>query len=169
MFSLKNYFSNIGRSFQDILGILNIQEKQNDIERVFNEESTRLIHLINLYDEVQSVLNYLKNNNIRTGIVTSKNTVKTQKILDSFGLSFDIVQTPNDNLRSKPAPDHILHSLSELNMDAADTLYIGDMNVDCESAMRAKVDYAHALWGYGVCHDKNIIKLKKISHLIDII
>ena len=165
----EDFFCNIGRDFKDILVTLNIKEKQDDIEMAFNAESTRLINLISLYDGVKQVIDYLKNNNIRIGIVTSKNTLKTKKILESFGLLFDIVQTPNDNLKSKPAPDHILHAISELKINAKDALYIGDMNVDYESAKAAKVDYAHALWGYGTCQDENVIKLEKISQLTNII
>ena len=77
--------------------------------------------------------------------------------------------TSNDALKGKPAPDHILYAMSELNMNASDTLYIGDMDVDYEAAKRAHVNYAHALWGYGVYDDENIIKLVKITQLMDII
>ena len=36
-------------------------------------------------------------------------------------------------------------------------------------AKRAYVNYAHALWGYGAYDDENIIKLEKITQLMDII
>ena len=77
--------------------------------------------------------------------------------------------TSNDALKGKPAPDHILYAMSELNMNASDTLYIGDMDVDYEAAKRAQVDYAYALWGYGTCNDGNVIKLENITQLLDII
>jgi phosphoglycolate phosphatase-like HAD superfamily hydrolase len=64
------------------------------------------------------------------------------------------VPTSNDALKGKPAPDHILYAMSELNMNASDTLYIGDMDVDYEAARRAHVNYVHALRGYGVYDDK---------------
>jgi len=165
----EDYFFNIGRPFKDILDILNINADQADIEKTFNDVSTQLIDQIELYEGVESVLGQLANNNIKIGIVTSKNTIKTQKILDLHGFAFDIVQTPNDALKGKPAPDHILNAMSELNMNASDTLYIGDMDVDYEAARRAHVDYTHALWGYGTCNDGNAIKLENITQLLDII
>jgi HAD superfamily hydrolase (TIGR01549 family) len=165
----ENYFSNIGRPFKDILNILNIKERQSDIEQTFNEVSTQLIHKVSFYNGVDSVLSQLSNINIKTGIVTSKNTIKTQKILELLDFSFDIVQTPNNDLQGKPAPDHILYAMSELNIQAPDVLYIGDMDVDYEAAKRAKVDYFHALWGYGACPDENTIKLKQILNLMDFI
>ena len=165
----ENYFSKIGRPFKDILNILNIKENQGNIEQTFNEISIQLIHKVSFYDGVESVLGQLFNNNIKTGIITSKSTIKTHKTLDLLGFPFDIVQTPNDDLRGKPAPDHILYAISKLNVNASDVLYIGDMDVDYEAAKSAKVDYAHALWGYGGCDDENAIKLKKITQLMDII
>ena len=165
----EEYFSNIGRPFKDILNILNIKDQQNDIEKVFNEVSIQLIDTVSFYHGVDSVLRQLSNLNIKTGIVTSKNTIKTQKILELLNFSFDIVQTPNNDLRGKPAPDHILYAMSELDMQTSDVLYMGDMDVDYEAAKRANVDYVHALWGYGTCPDENTIKLEQITQLMDII
>jgi len=79
------------------------------------------------------------------------------------------VPTSNDALKGKPAPDQILYAMSELNMNASVTLYIGDIDVDYETAKRAHVNYLHALWGYGVYDDENIIKLERITQLMDII
>ena len=59
--------------------------------------------------------------------------------------------------------------MSELNMNASDTLYIGDMDVDYEASKLAYVNYAHALKGYGVYDDEYIIKLERITQLMDII
>ncbi|ALE52133.1 hypothetical protein SP60_02075 [Candidatus Thioglobus autotrophicus] len=81
----------------------------------------------------------------------------------------NIVPTSNDALKGKPAPDHILHAMSELNMNASVTLYIGDIDVDYEAAKRTHVNYSHALWRYGVYDDENIIKLENITQLMDII
>jgi len=165
----EDYFSKIGRPFKDILNILDIKEQQGDIEETFNEASTQLIHKVSFYNGVDFVLRQLSNMGIKTGVVTSKNTIKTHKILELLDFSFDIVQTPNNILQGKPAPDHLLYAMSELNISASDTLYIGDMDVDYEAAKRAKVDYIHALWGYGTCPNDSTIKLNKISDLMGII
>tara|TARA_B100000795_G_scaffold205299_1_gene158823 strand:+ start:453 stop:617 length:165 start_codon:yes stop_codon:yes gene_type:complete len=54
-------------------------------------------------------------------------------------------------------------------MNVSDTLYMGDMDVDYEAAKRPHVNYEHALWDYGACIDGNIIKLEKITQLMEII
>ena len=165
----KDYFENIGRPFSDILDILNIKENQNDIAQTYNKVSKQMISKVSFYEGAKSVLIQLTDKAIKTGIVTSKDTLRCQFFLDLLGFEFDIVQTPNEKLQGKPAPDHLLYAMSELGVSAADTIYMGDMNVDFLAAKNAQVDYIHAMWGYGVCSDENTIKLKEISQLMEII
>jgi len=165
----KDYFENIGRPFNDILDILNIKENQNDIAQTYNEVSKQMMDKVSFYEGTKSVLNQLTAKRIKTGIVTSKEALRCQFVLDLLGFEFDIVQTPNEKLKGKPAPDHLLYAMSELEVSASDTIYIGDMNVDFLAAKNAKVDYIHAIWGYGFCSDENTIKLKEISQLLEII
>jgi len=165
----KDYFENIGRPFSDILDILNIKENQNNIAQTYNKVSQQMIGKLSFYEGSKSVLSQLADKSIKTGIVTSKETLRCQFVLDLLGFEFDIVQTPNDKLQGKPAPDHLLYAMTELGVSAADTIYIGDMNVDFLAAKKAQVDYIHALWGYGVCRDENTIKLKEISQLMELI
>jgi phosphoglycolate phosphatase len=165
----KDYFENIGRPFNDILDMLNIKENQNDIAQTYNEVSKQMMDKVSFYEGTKSVLNQLTAKRIKTGIVTSKEALRCQFVLDLLGFEFDIVQTPNEKLKGKPAPDHLLYAMSELEVSASDTIYIGDMNVDFLAAKNAKVDYIHAMWGYGFCSDENTIKLKEISQLLEII
>ena len=164
-----DYFSHIGRPFQDILEILNIKEKQYEIERTFNNISSQLIDKVIVYDGVEVLLHQLLNKNIKTGIITSKETNKTKKMLALLDFTFNIVQTPNADLNGKPAPDHILYAIKQLNINASDVIYIGDMDVDYEAASRAGVDFAFASYGYGNCDFKNTIKLQNISNLMGIL
>ena len=99
-----DYFSHIGRPFQNILEILNIKEDQYEIELTFNKVSSKLINKVNIYNGVEVVLHQLFNKNIKTGIITSKETKKTRKMLALLDFTFDIIQTPNDDLNGKPAP-----------------------------------------------------------------
>ena len=165
----KDYFENIGRPFTDILDILNIKENQNNITQTYNKVSQQMIGKLSFYEGSKSVLSQLADKNIKTGIVTSKETLRCQFVLDLVGFEFDIVQTPNEKLQGKPAPDHLLYAMAELGVSAADTIYIGDMNVDFLAAKNAQVDYIHAMWGYGICSDESTIKLKDISQIMEII
>lgn len=165
----KDYFDNIGRPFNDILDLLNIKQDQEYIAQTYNKVSKEMINKVSFYEGTKPLLNYLASKGIKTGIVTSKDSLRCQNVLDLLGFDFDIVQTPNQDLKGKPAPDHILFAMSELDVSATDTVYIGDMNVDFLAAKNAHVDYIHAMWGYGVCSDESTIKLKEISQIMEII
>lgn len=165
----KDYFDNIGRPFNDILDLLSIKQDQEDIAQTYNKVSKEMINRVSFYEGTKPLLNHLASKGIKTGIVTSKDRLRCQIVLDLLGFDFDIVQTPNQDLQGKPAPDHILFAMSELDIKATDTVYIGDMNVDYLAAKNAKVDYIHAMWGYGVCSDESTIKLKEISQIMEII
>jgi phosphoglycolate phosphatase-like HAD superfamily hydrolase len=69
--------------------------------------------------------------------------------LTNLRCPFSTVRTPSGGGRGKPAPDPILLALTDLGVDPADAVYVGDMPVDQEAAHRAGVPYVHAGWGYG--------------------
>lgn len=163
------YFAEIGRPFKDILNLLGIYNNQQLIEDTFNTISTQHLNDIKIFPGVSSTLQTLINQQIKIGIITSKNYKKTNKILTLLGFDFDIVQTPNEYFRGKPAPDHLLYAIAKLNTDPKDALYVGDMQVDYEAAKRAGIDYAHAAWGYGQYNGENAMELNDVSELIKLI
>jgi phosphoglycolate phosphatase len=147
--SFEDYFRLIGRPFQEILSLLAIRDGLEEIERVFRMASMNNLGLAAFYDGIEETLVGLEADGVVLGIVTSKDRLRTGAILAKLPVSFQVVQTPNDLHRGKPAPDHLLVAMAEANIDPQETIYIGDMDADYEAATRAGVDYAHASWGYG--------------------
>jgi phosphoglycolate phosphatase len=152
----ENYFSNIGRPFREILSIIGIKERQFDIERRYNELSCETIARVKIFPGAQEFLNLLEENDIFIGIVTSKEEKRTQLILEKFENRFSIICTPNSICRGKPAPDHLLMAVALKNVDPAEALFVGDMDVDSMAAKRAGVDYVHVSWGYGSCGEGDV-------------
>ena len=76
------------------------------------------------------------------------------------------MQTPNSCFRGKPAPDHLLSAIAELNIDPKDALYVGDAEVDAMAALRAGVDYCHANWGYGNTKLEHVTFLDDMKSLL---
>jgi phosphoglycolate phosphatase len=161
----EEYFMNIGRPFQDILHILGIDKDQQIIEKSFKSASLKYLDKVVFYDNVESVLQELVNNKLKIGIVTSKDLARTKIILSKLSNSFSVIRTPDDTFRGKPSPDHLLQAISISNEDPDNTLYIGDMLVDYQASLRAKIDYAHAKWGYQNNSESGIIKLNNMIDL----
>lgn len=143
------YFELIGRPFGDILSVLGLRSRLQEIEPVFRTTSSKNLNLIRFYPDAEKTMSGLVKMGLRLGIVTSKDALRTGAILALLPVKFATVQTPNDLYRGKPAPDHLLAAIAEANADPVETIYIGDMAADAEAARRAGVDYIHAAWGYG--------------------
>lgn len=169
-FSIKipfeDYFNKIGRPFNEIMDLLELSERSKEIEDVYKEASIANLDKLSFFEGVKSTLTKLISLGYQLGIVTSKDEMRTQMILDKLGVDFLIVQTPNSMYRGKPAPDHLLVALAITQTDPSEAIYIGDMEVDYLAALRGGVDYLHAEWGYSKNFNTNVTRLASISEII---
>jgi len=145
------YFAGIGLPFRDILRDLGLDERLDEAEELYAKASIANVERIGLYPGVPAMLAAVRASGSRTGLVTSKDAVRTALLIDRFGFDFDVVQPPAPGLRGKPAPDQLLAAARAVGIGADDTIYVGDMPVDALSARNANMAYAHAEWGYGLC------------------
>jgi HAD superfamily hydrolase (TIGR01549 family) len=128
---------------------LGLSHQAPQIEEAFRIASMENIGKLSFYRGVVDTLSRLHSAGIKLGIVTSKDALRASAILAMLPLEFAWVETPNAMLRGKPAPDSLLMAMARTNVDPGETLYVGDMGADHEAALRAGIDYAHAVWGYG--------------------
>ena len=163
----EDYFNLIGIPFREIIAKLGIGEQVREIETIFRVASMENLSSATFYDGVEETLNSLSAAGIKLGVVTSKDRLRTNAVLALLTADFVTVQTPMDGFRGKPAPDSLLLAMAEANTDPSRSVYIGDMDADREAAKRAKIDYYHAKWGYGVMCDKDCICIDQISALLD--
>ena len=164
--NFEDYFKLIGKPFQDILNELGIK-KNKKIEIDFQEKSKLHIGHISFYNNVYEALLLLRESNkYKTGIVTSKDSLRT-KIITSKLPQFDIVSCPVNNMKGKPEPDQILFAMSQTSCSNEETIYIGDMEVDKIAAEKAKIDFLYAEWGYGSMQSANSIK--NISEFMELL
>src|SRR2546423_601517 len=77
-------------------------------------------------------------------VCSNKPRAFTQELLDylDVGSLIDAVLGPEDVVRAKPAPDMLLAGLQRLAVKPSESLYVGDMVVDIETARAAGV----AVW-----------------------
>lgn len=97
------------------------------------------------------VLNLLKDlkGKCRLAVVSNKDHDLTTKLIKKeFGDLFDIVQGSYFDKPKKPDPFLIDKIVKENSIDKANCLYVGDTNVDKESALNAGLDYRLVSYGY---------------------
>ena len=99
-------------------------------------------------------------------------TVATNKIIDVAKILLDhhypnlftFIQGDNVGVQKKPHPDMIKNIIEHYHVSKNDILYIGDTNVDEETAINSNVDYVLVTYGYRTieeiknsCHCTNLI------------
>ena len=88
------------------------------------------------------ILGTLKRRGIRRAISTNRTTTM-KAIMERFGLYpyFDVVVTALDVAKPKPDPESVEKILGELTVDREKTLYVGDSEVDRETAASSGVKF----------------------------
>ena len=142
------YFKRIGIPFLEILKSLGVKPK-NEIYQCYKDTSLKKIHVIKPYKYVIDQLKLLKKNNIKFLIVTSKDSKRTKFLLRKFNIQPNTIHCPNNRLRGKPYPDHLLNSLKRNRVKSKDACFFGDTKVDFMAAKKAKIDFIFAKYGYG--------------------
>ncbi|MBO4668329.1 MAG: HAD family hydrolase, partial [Bacilli bacterium] len=82
-------------------------------------------------------------------VVSNKIDFITKKLINHFFPNlFDYIQGDIKELKKKPHPDMVNHVMKELHRRRKSVCYIGDTNVDYETAMNARIDVLLVTYGY---------------------
>jgi phosphoglycolate phosphatase len=97
--------------------------------------------LTHLMPDTADTLAKLRGWGIRLGVCSNKPRTFTVQLLGRLGLGdvFSVVIGPEDVAHIKPAPDMLRLAMSRLGLTPAETLYVGDMCVDIDTARAAGV------------------------------
>jgi len=110
------------------------------------------------YDGIRDILVNLKFNGYKLAVCTNKlGSVARPMIGEIFGDLFDYVQGDEPDVKVKPAPDMINKVLNKFGVSKEETLYIGDTNVDEETALNSSLNYILVTYGY-----RTLDELKKM-------
>ncbi|MEA4814811.1 MAG: HAD family hydrolase [Oscillospiraceae bacterium] len=101
------------------------------------------------YDGVTELLAELKARGIKTAIVSNKNDEAAKTLAEYYfhGLTAGAVGG-RAGKPLKPAPEAVLEAMRLLDAKSGSTLYVGDSEVDKETADNAGLDCALVAWGF---------------------
>ncbi|MBO5459280.1 MAG: HAD family hydrolase, partial [Lachnospira sp.] len=101
------------------------------------------------YKGILELISVLKRKGCNIAIVSNKNENAVLELnREFFGDYITVAVGQNDTTRKKPAPDTVLKAMEELHAQKADTLYIGDSEVDKMTADNAGIDCVLVSWGF---------------------
>lgn len=102
------------------------------------------------YEGVLDLLAELKRQGKAVGVVSNKADFAVKKLCAAyFGELVDVAIGENEaaGIAKKPAPDTIFAALDKLGIAVGNALYVGDSEVDIQTAAAAKIPCISVAWG----------------------
>jgi phosphoglycolate phosphatase len=105
------------------------------------------------YDGIPALLQALRARGVRVAVVSNKFDAATKKLCAKyFGDLVEVAAGERAGVRKKPAPDTVFEALRELGVTAEGSakgaVYIGDSDVDIETAKNCGMDCISVTWGF---------------------
>lgn len=117
------------------------------------------------YDGIRELLAALKERNIKTAVISNKyDEAVLQLCRDYFPGSFDSARGERSGIPRKPAPDGVYSILEELGTAKENAIYVGDSEVDMETAHNAGLTSVGVTWGF---RERPLLEAKGADYIID--
>ena len=103
------------------------------------------------YDGIPEMLAALKARGCRLAVVSNKMMAATQELCQYFfpdTIEVAIGENEAEGIRKKPAPDTVFAALRQLEVGEEDAVYVGDSDVDLETARQSGLPCISVLWGF---------------------
>ncbi|MBQ7609245.1 MAG: HAD family hydrolase [Desulfovibrionaceae bacterium] len=126
---------------EDFTNILNVAK---------NHYAEHMCERTEPYGDLPSVLKTLADASIRLCVLSNKPEPMTQALVAHYypNVPFFRVLGGRPDFPLKPDPSRLLSLLDELGLSPADTLFVGDSNVDMQTAHAAGMEAIGVAWGF---------------------
>ncbi len=116
------------------------------------------------YGGINELLTKLRSSGCKVAVVSNKADFAVQELCRQyFPDMLDFAVGERENVRRKPAPDSVFESMKALSISSEDSIYIGDSDVDIETAKNAAIPCISVTWGF---RDEDFLKAHGASLLV---
>lgn len=117
------------------------------------------------YDGVMDLLKELNSRGKKVAVVSNKFYAATQELCRHFfGNLVQVAIGEREDIRKKPAPDTVIEAMRQLGVTTEGTVYIGDSDVDIETARNSGMPCISVLWGF---RDRDFLLQHGATTLVD--
>lgn len=117
------------------------------------------------YDGILPLLQRLSDNGLKLAVVSNKPDAAVRALCgDYFGGRIAAAFGENGEMARKPAPEIVRRALAGVSGVAERALYVGDSEVDVETAKNAGIDFVGVTWGF---RGREALTLAGAKHCID--
>ena len=101
------------------------------------------------YDGILELLDALTERGVRHAIVSNKIDFAVRELSRAyFGERMRVAVGDDPSRRRKPAPDSVLEAMRQMGVGPEETAYVGDSDVDVQTARNAGVTGIAVSWGF---------------------
>ena len=103
------------------------------------------------YAGIPETLAELRRRGCRIAVVSNKMMAATETLCRHFfaaTVEVAIGEHEAEGIRKKPAPDTVVEALRQLGEDGGEAVYVGDSDVDIQTARNASLPCISVLWGF---------------------
>ena len=101
------------------------------------------------YEHIPELIHALRARGCKLAVVSNKPDTEVKTLArEYFGDMFQAAIGERQGVRRKPAPDPIFQALKDLESDRASALYVGDSDVDLDTARNAGIPCGSVSWGF---------------------
>ena len=102
------------------------------------------------YEGIPEMIHALKQRGCRLAVVSNKFYAATQELISHFfpEITVAIGEHESEGIRKKPAPDTVFEALRQLGVGKENAVYVGDSDVDLQTAHNSGLPCISVLWGF---------------------
>jgi phosphoglycolate phosphatase len=103
------------------------------------------------YDGIPEMLRELRKRGKRVAVVSNKFYAATRELCQHFfpdSVEVAIGEHEAEGIRKKPAPDTVIEAFRQLGVDSSNAVYVGDSDVDLQTARNVGLPCISVLWGF---------------------
>ena len=117
------------------------------------------------YDGVMDLLKELNSRGKKVAVVSNKFYAATKELCRHFfGNLVQVAIGEREDIRKKPAPDTVIEAMRQLGVTTEGAVYIGDSDVDIETARNSGMPCISVLWGF---RDRDFLLQHGATTLVD--
>lgn len=142
-------------------------DRVDELVRVYTEHNAPLHSELAACDGMLELLEDLRAEGRRLGIVTAKRRSTVQLAFDTVPIEhlFDVVVAGDETDRHKPHPEPLLGALAQLETRATGAAYVGDSPFDIQAAKAGGLAAIAATWGR--IHDRDRLEQEEPDHIVE--
>jgi phosphoglycolate phosphatase len=103
------------------------------------------------YQGITDMLKNLKEKGLIIAVVSNKFDLAVKELCEKYFpnlIDFCAGENEKEGIRKKPAPDTVLKVLEQYNLKNNDAIYVGDSEVDIQTAQNSNMPCISVCWGF---------------------